>query len=170
MQHNGVVCSHYSLAVALGAAVGGLGEVLSGLVGLSLLGGDNNGTLLTSGDTNGLLINCLAFVHQVETLSSWLSWSYLVVDEAGVLQSELAHMIDLPWLTPRILFRYGSTFKIESYLAGALVDQVEGVSGELDTTVLLALGRVAVVVTCAIAKNVSVIDPNMIERIVVGRL
>lgn len=79
-------------------------------------------------------------------------------------------MIDLPWLTPRILFRYGSTFKIESYLAGALVDQVEGVSGELDTTVLLALGRVAVVVTCAIAKNVSVIDPNMIERIVVGRL
>ena len=73
MQHNGVVCSQHLLAVALGAAVGGLGEVLSGLVGLSLLGGDNNGTLLTSGDTNGLLINCLAFVHQVETLSSWLS-------------------------------------------------------------------------------------------------
>jgi hypothetical protein len=109
---NGLV----GLAVALGAAVGGLGEVLSGLVGLSLLGGDNNGTLLTSGDTNGL-----------------------VVDEAGVL-------------------------------AGALVDQVEGVTGELDTTVLLALGRVAVVVTCAIAKNVSAIDPNMIKRIVVSRL
>jgi hypothetical protein len=109
---NGLV----GLAVALGAAVGGLGEVLSGLVGLSLLGGDNNGTLLTSGDTDGL-----------------------VVDEAGVL-------------------------------AGALVDQVEGVTGELDTTVLLALGRVAVVVTCAIAKNVSAIDPNMIKRIVVGRL
>jgi hypothetical protein len=40
-----------------------------------------------------------------------------------------------------------------SYLAGGLVGQVEGVSGELNTAVLLALGREAVVVTCAIAKT-----------------
>jgi hypothetical protein len=46
----------YSLAVALGSAVRGLDEVLGGLVGLSLLGGDNNSTLLARGDTEGLLI------------------------------------------------------------------------------------------------------------------
>jgi len=46
----------YSLAVALGSAVRGLDKVLGGLVGLSLLGGDNNGTLLARGDTEGLLI------------------------------------------------------------------------------------------------------------------
>jgi len=81
------------LAVALGAAVGGVDKVLGGLVGLGLLGGDNNSTLLAGGDTEGL-----------------------VVDETGVL-------------------------------AGGLVGQVEGVSGELNTAVLLALGREAVVVT-----------------------
>jgi hypothetical protein len=83
------------LAVALGAVVGSGGDVLSGLVGLSLLGGDNDGTLLTSGDTDGLLINYLAFVHGIDTFSSQSSWSYLVVDEAGVLRSELAHMINI---------------------------------------------------------------------------
>lgn len=46
----------YSLAVALGAAVGGVDQVLGGLVGLGLLGGDNNSTLLAGGDTEGLLI------------------------------------------------------------------------------------------------------------------
>lgn len=60
----------YSLAVALGAAVRSGGDVLSGLVGLSLLGGDNNGTLLTGSDTDGLLINCLAFVHGIDTILS----------------------------------------------------------------------------------------------------
>ena len=48
--------SKYSLAVALGAAVRSLGEVLSGLAGLVLLGGDDNSTLLTRGDTDGLII------------------------------------------------------------------------------------------------------------------
>lgn len=42
------------LAVGLDTVVGGLGGVLGGLVGLSLLGGDDNGTLLAGGDTNGL--------------------------------------------------------------------------------------------------------------------
>lgn len=42
------------LAVGLDGAVRGLGGVLSGLVGLSLLGGDDNLALLTNGDTNGL--------------------------------------------------------------------------------------------------------------------
>jgi hypothetical protein len=45
------------LAVALGAAERSLGDVLGGLVGLSLLGGDNNGTLLTSSDTDGLVVD-----------------------------------------------------------------------------------------------------------------
>jgi hypothetical protein len=42
---------------------------------------------------------------------------------------------------------------IESYLSGGLVGQVEGVSGELNTAVLLALGGEAVVVTCTVAKK-----------------
>jgi hypothetical protein len=46
----------YSLAVALGSAVRGLDKVLGGLVGLGLLGGDNNSTLLARGDTESLLI------------------------------------------------------------------------------------------------------------------
>lgn len=42
---------------------------------------------------------------------------------------------------------------MESYLSGALVGQVEGVPGELNTAVLLALGGEAVVVTYAVAKK-----------------
>lgn len=44
---------------------------------------------------------------------------------------------------------------LDSYLAGALVDEVKRIPGELDTAVLLALGREGVVVSYASAKRFS---------------
>lgn len=123
------------------AREGGLVGSLCGLVDrLGLLGLEGNTTLALGGDTDGL-----------------------VVDETGVLHisSALIHSSFLPPLTRSspVVESLVSNWVVQSYLAGVHVGQVEGVARQLNTTGLLALDQVGVVVACRYRK-LSMLDPS----------
>jgi hypothetical protein len=84
----------YSLAVALATVEDGLGNQLAGVLGSGgLLGQDLDATLLGRSDTDGLFVVRSIFVARREKggprAARGRNLSYLVVDEAGMLQVQL---------------------------------------------------------------------------------
>lgn len=130
------MCQH-SLASRLGAGDVGLGESLGGLGRvLDGLAEDGNTALLAGDDTDGLKnrsLVCRACFRIV-----YVDRSTLSLTKPACCKSELVSPVaSLGYV------RIGS-----ANLAGVLVGQVERVRGELSTTIAIALGEEAVVVTC----------------------
>lgn len=133
--------------------MGVLDESLGGLGGISgLLADDSNTTLLVGEDTNGLVISTLVFALVRRLSLIFVVWHasmmYLGVDETSVLfeNKSVPNVSQHPSL-PELPYQWHIACPWDPYLSAVLVGKVQGVVGELNAAIAVALGEEAVVVS-----------------------